>query len=530
MANWHYYNENSEKIGPVRGRELKQLAQQGAITPNTRVEDENGLVALAKQVTGLSFPESTPIPNVSDSYSVASSTSDDLSSIVVPPPSAQPKANWYYFNGNKEKFGPITSGELKQLVLQGTVTPETFIEDPTGRTGLAKDVKGLIFPEAVNGKKTTPTYHYIDEIGYKHGPIPAQQLQALVDQGIVTPMSQLETDAGHKELAGQIPGLQFKTAVSPLDQPSQSAPSSPKNTVRDFGKTAFSWVEQVTRPEPAQTSSPTTPLGRSTSHEKIDYKRNKLYFYPKPPKQSGGFFGSAIVIGIGILLPMTQEFLLVIFGLALIVVGILWIVKTYRSNEEIAKYNKTMTGIPDGEIDQAGPVYVMANLYSMASSKLCIDEDELRKALNKPNPDEEYNQEMYAIRFHGYCYDNIPGADVIYKLGKDGDLRASNYEATLFIFSPDQVSRYQLRFSLLENSKQEITNECFYGDIVDVSVVSSTLSVLKLWILVLLYFRWICILPCFHFFMNNGIPHAKDLHRNPDERRTHRTHPTCFLW
>ena len=44
---------------------------------------------------------------------------------------------WHYYNANREKVGPITSTELKQLVRQGTVTLETFVEDPTGRTGLA---------------------------------------------------------------------------------------------------------------------------------------------------------------------------------------------------------------------------------------------------------------------------------------------------------------------------------------------------------------------------------------------------------
>ena len=54
---------------------------------------------------------------------------------------------WHYFNDSKEKIGPLTSRELKQLVLEGTVVRETFVEDPNGRTGLAKDVKGLKFPE-----------------------------------------------------------------------------------------------------------------------------------------------------------------------------------------------------------------------------------------------------------------------------------------------------------------------------------------------------------------------------------------------
>jgi hypothetical protein len=56
MAIWHYYNDSGEKIGPVRGRELKALAQQGTVTPETKVEDGNGRTALAKNVQGLTFP------------------------------------------------------------------------------------------------------------------------------------------------------------------------------------------------------------------------------------------------------------------------------------------------------------------------------------------------------------------------------------------------------------------------------------------------------------------------------------------
>jgi len=61
MAKWHYYNENGERVGPIRGRDLKQLAQQGVITPSTRVEDENGRTALAKNVTGLPFYEASSV-------------------------------------------------------------------------------------------------------------------------------------------------------------------------------------------------------------------------------------------------------------------------------------------------------------------------------------------------------------------------------------------------------------------------------------------------------------------------------------
>jgi len=62
MATWYYYNESGERIGPLRGRELKKLVQQGQVTPETKVEDGKGLTALAKQVTGLTFTETAQIP------------------------------------------------------------------------------------------------------------------------------------------------------------------------------------------------------------------------------------------------------------------------------------------------------------------------------------------------------------------------------------------------------------------------------------------------------------------------------------
>ena len=58
MANWHYYNEQGEKI-TVTGRELKELAKAGLITPGTLVETEDGKKAPAKKVKGLTFAEAT---------------------------------------------------------------------------------------------------------------------------------------------------------------------------------------------------------------------------------------------------------------------------------------------------------------------------------------------------------------------------------------------------------------------------------------------------------------------------------------
>jgi len=123
MANWHYYNENGEKIGPIRGRELKRLAQQGTITPETRVEDENGQTALAKNVTGLTFAETAQ----SDSMLPESST-------VLLPPSAESEngANNTAENLGEQDFEQLREDfeRLQKQQEQGTqnITPPPPVE------------------------------------------------------------------------------------------------------------------------------------------------------------------------------------------------------------------------------------------------------------------------------------------------------------------------------------------------------------------------------------------------------------------
>ena len=172
-------------------------------------------------------------------------------------------AQWYYYNKNGEKVGPISVATLKALVGQGLITRETVIENHAGRSSVAGKVNGLIFPETtlpvVASKPATPlpplsaeviviprrapkknstpapattpppipstqsatvrremtnqnelfTYFYIDANGQKQGPINDQQLQTLVARGIITPHTPMETDTGYKGMAGQIPGLEF---------------------------------------------------------------------------------------------------------------------------------------------------------------------------------------------------------------------------------------------------------------------------------------------------------------------------------
>ena len=72
-------------------------------------------------------------------------------------------------------------------------------------------------------------YFYFDANGQKQGPPrTVQQLQTLVDQGIVTQTTPMETNTGHKGVAGQITGLKFNTAPPPL--PHASEPSQGMST------------------------------------------------------------------------------------------------------------------------------------------------------------------------------------------------------------------------------------------------------------------------------------------------------------
>jgi hypothetical protein len=124
-------------------------------------------------------------------------------------------ADWYYYNENGEKIGPISGGELKQLAKQGTVTQETLVEDPGGRTRQMKDVNGMAF-----------WYYYGDE-GRKKGPFSGDQLKELVKQGFVTRETILENEAGQSGPARKVRGLPFPPMQQSAPQPFVPLPDEP---------------------------------------------------------------------------------------------------------------------------------------------------------------------------------------------------------------------------------------------------------------------------------------------------------------
>ena len=81
---WYYYDKSGNKIGPFKGRELRLLALQGTITPDTVLEGSDGRTIIAGKAGGLPFPEAPPLsqPDTSnpfDTDSPATNNPFDLS-------------------------------------------------------------------------------------------------------------------------------------------------------------------------------------------------------------------------------------------------------------------------------------------------------------------------------------------------------------------------------------------------------------------------------------------------------------------
>ena len=117
------------------------------------------------------------------------------------------------------------------------------------------------------------------------------------------------------------------------------------------------------------------------------------------------------------------------------------------------------------------------NLYLYETSKVSGDEiDRFCKAqiknikpeaMEKLGLDEEDLKESEPIVVSGY---NLLKNDVLYKWDyKDGILRSSEYQVTVFFFSKEQVHSFIRVFSVIKDAKFESTDEYFYRDIVSVS-------------------------------------------------------------
>ena len=69
-------------------------------------------------------------------------------------------------------------------------------------------------------------YFYFDQNNQKFGPVNEEQLRELATQRVIGLHTPMETDTGHKGVAGQIPGLFPATSSSPFVQTAQAVSSA----------------------------------------------------------------------------------------------------------------------------------------------------------------------------------------------------------------------------------------------------------------------------------------------------------------
>lgn len=150
-------------------------------------------------------------------------------------------ANWFVFDANGNKRGPIDSARLKKLADAQKINRETIIETETGRKAKASQVKGLFSesknptsvktPTSVkqeqvsqtNNKSSERTWFYYDVVGTKCGPVNSTQLKKLASLKSINEETVVENRAGRKEKAGNIKGL-FPSPTTHISPESQSSP------------------------------------------------------------------------------------------------------------------------------------------------------------------------------------------------------------------------------------------------------------------------------------------------------------------
>ena len=66
--------------------------------------------------------------------------------------------NWFYYDQQGQKIGPITDLELRELIDQGLILPDTKLETDTGHSGKARQVPGLFASAGQNAPAGAEAY------------------------------------------------------------------------------------------------------------------------------------------------------------------------------------------------------------------------------------------------------------------------------------------------------------------------------------------------------------------------------------
>lgn len=84
-------------------------------------------------------------------------------------------SNWYYYDSEGQKQGPCSGGQLRQLLRQGSIEPETVLENVEGKVLLAKNVKGLNFSKSETTEINPFTAPMPEEANPFTAPMPGRQ-------------------------------------------------------------------------------------------------------------------------------------------------------------------------------------------------------------------------------------------------------------------------------------------------------------------------------------------------------------------
>ena len=124
--------------------------------------------------------------------------------------------------------------------------------------------------------QSMPNYFVINKNGQKQGSVTEQRLKELATSGFIDPNTPLETDSGHKGVAGQIPGLVFNNTVSPSPKTESTPPPKTQKTKPQYyypdanGQKHGPVTEQQLRALAAQgIITPTTPLETNTGYKGV---------------------------------------------------------------------------------------------------------------------------------------------------------------------------------------------------------------------------------------------------------------------
>ncbi|MEO3945882.1 hypothetical protein [Gorillibacterium sp. CAU 1737] len=100
----------------------------------------------------------------------------------------------------------------------------------------------------------------------------------------------------------------------------------------------------------------------------------------------------------------------------------------------------------------------------------------LQRGLAKMGLDEEQVNLIEPILVDGFYFEPISHKPNLVIQGRDGQWRSSNYEATVFYFSENQVHAFTHQFSLIDPDMVDSTDEYFYKDVVSVATASGSIT------------------------------------------------------